>query len=230
MPDLFSDLQSSGGGDYFYALDSAPGGLAPEKATLTVSGLAPSIFEQTTAFRTPATITLTLNGLSLSPEIPLSPTTAVLTLSGQIPDEYRERIITPALPEPSYEVPQALTPTILFINTVTPDPAQISISNLTLNVSPGGDIAFISPGVGSINFAYGPVTLIFYPVEVGQLSLVGLEPTLLTERILGTEEDAFEAGQLTIVGLAPTVELPFTWIDVDPQPPTTWTTTTGAAA
>lgn len=230
MSDLFTDLVDGDGRDYFFSLESAPGGLTPAKATLTVQGHAPSIFEQTTVFRSPAPAVLTINGLAFAPEFAVSPAVGVLTLNGQVPDEYREKIITLPMPEPSYDIQEALIPTILFINTITPQTGLIQLSSLTLNVTAGGDIGFVSPGVGALNLAYGPVTLITNFVEVGQLSLVGHAPTLLTEMTLGTDEDAFEPGSLTIIGLAPTLQVPFGWIDVDPQPPTTWTTTTGIAA
>lgn len=230
MSDLFTDLVDGSGLDYFYSLESAPGGLTPGKAALTVQGLAPTIFDQVTVFRSPAPAALTISGLAFAPEFAVSPGMGSLTMAGQIAGEYRELIITPTLPEPTYDIPEALAPTILFINTITPTTGLVQLNSLTLNVTAGGDIGFISPGVGALSLAYGPITLISNFVDVGAISLAGLAPTLLTEKTLGTDEETFEPGALTVVGLTPTLQVPFGWIDVDPQPVTTWTTTTGAAA
>lgn len=230
MSDLFDDLIDGSGRDYFFALDSAAGGLTPGVGSIQVTGLPVTIFQQIGVFRTPATAVLTISGQSLSQAVPLSPAPAVLSLVGQISGQLREKIITLPMPDPVYDIPAALVPTILFINTITPTTGSLTLNSLTLNVSQGGDIGFVSPGVGALSFAYGEVTLIFHPVELGSLALVGHAPSLLTELVIGGDEEEMSVGSLTIQGLAPTLSLPFQWIDVEPPPALSWTTSTGVAA
>lgn len=235
MSDLFDDLQDGSSRDYFFGLDSAPGGISPNSLTLTISGLAPTIFEQTSVFRTPNPAVLTINALPFTPDFILRPAAAALSLAGQAPDEFRSLIISPALPDLDYSEPVSNAPTILFINTITPTTGQVTLGSLELNVTPGGNIAFVEPAAGSVRMTALTPTLIFHPVEIGLLSVGGHAPTLQTELILGapdneSEEAGIPTGALSIVGLAPTLERPFGWIDVDPPPATIWTTTTGVAA
>lgn len=224
MADLFDDLQDSAGGDYFYALDSAPGGLSPAPAVLTLLGRAGSIQELTEVFRTPATATLTLNGLSLTPDFILTPATAVLSLAGQIPGELRRAVITPAIPAPDYGELQSTAPTVIFVNTITPTTGQITIQSLTLNVTPGGNIGFITPQVGTLTLNGLAVAL---PRTVGfaELSISGLQPAL---HLTGTVTP--DPGEMILEGRAADLDTPFTWVDVEAPPAMTWTTTTGVAA
>lgn len=231
MSDLFDDLQDSSSRDYFYALDSAPGALTPGVGSIRVQGLAPSIFEQSTVFRTPAPATLTINGRALGSVTPLIPGVGALSLAGRTAGLHTTLIVTPAIPAPEYEIEEGLAPTIVFVQTITPQTGALNLVSPALNVSQGGNIATITPQVGQLSLASGEITIVFHPAGLGSLTVQGLEPTLLTERILGLEEDgAIGTGSLVINGLAPTIETPFTWIDVDPPPETTWTTTTGVAA
>lgn len=225
MADLFDDLQDSSSRDYFYALDSAPGGISPPTLRLTVSGLAPTIFEQSTVFRSPAPATLALNGRAPVSDVILTPAPAALSLVGQVPGEYREKIITPAIPDPDYGEVRSIPPTILFISTITPTTGLVQLSSLALNVTPGGNIGFVSPGVGALTLQGLEPTLIHVQPEVGSLSISGLAPTLATERVISPE-----TGSLSLSQLGMSVERPFGWIDVDPPPATSWTTTTGVAA
>lgn len=225
MSDLFDDLQDGSGQDYFFGLDSATGGISPAPATLTISGRAVEIVQQISVFRSPSVATLTLNGRAVSSDIVLSPAPAALSLVGQIAGEYRELIITPAMPTPDYSELQSIPPTILFINTITPTTGLVQLSSPPLNVTEGGNIGFVSPGVGSLSLQTGPLTLIFTEVGIGSLTLSGLAPSLLTELVLSPD-----VGSLTVNGREVEVERPFGWIDADPPPTTTWTTTTGIAA
>jgi hypothetical protein len=225
VSDLFDDLQDGSGRDYFFALDSAPGGLSPALGTITAIGLAPTIFEQLTVFRTPALATLTVNGLAVVSDITLKPAVASLTISGQIPSEYRERIITPAIPTPDYADLQDTPPTILFISTITPTAGLVQLSSLPLNVTPGGNIGFISPALGALTIQGVQPVLIFVQVTTGSISMVGLAPAVMTEKVISPDTGALIASNLQM-----TTERPFGWIDADPPPPLTWTTTTGIAA
>lgn len=225
MARLYSDL-SSGGGRYYFALTSAPGGISPSPAVLTITGLQPFIFEQSTVFRTPATATLTLNGLSPTSDLILKPAQSALSIAGQIPDELRSLIITPAIPTPDYADLPDNAPTILFINTITPVTGLVSLQSLELNVTPGGNIGYITPGSGLLTLdTPGAITLIFFTVGVGEMSIVGQVPTLITQQLVEPQ-----VGSMTVNGHEVSLGRSFTWVDVDPPPSVTWTTTTGVAA
>lgn len=228
MADLFSDLQDGSGRDYFFALESAPGGLTPIRLTLTVEGFAPTIFDQVTVFRSPATATITINGLAFAPDYIVTPAPAALAQVGQIPNELRQIIVTNSSP-PDYAEAPSNPPTIAFINTVSPSPGLVVMTSLELNTTPGGNIGFVRPGVGSATLQTLPLSLIFLEADIGTIYVNGLVPALTTELIhlAGIPVDDVPA---RVVGHAPTLVVPFGWIDVDPQPPTTWTTTTGMAA
>ena len=223
MSDLFDDLQDSNGQDYFYALDSAPGGVTPTTAVLTLFGRAASVQELTQVTRSPATAVLTLNGLSLTPDFVVTPATAALSMTGQVPGELRSLIVTPAIPAPDYGELQSTAPTILFINTVTPTTGLLQLSSLGLNVTQGGNIGFITPQVGTLTLNGLPAALP-RTVGVAELSIAGLQPTLY---LTGTVTP--DPGALTLEGLVSELDTPFTWIDVDAPPATSWTTTTAAA-
>ena len=227
MARLYSDLQDSGGRRYYFGLASAPGGLQPVVGSVQIVGLAPSIFEQTTVFRNPATAILTLNGQQIASDVLLRPAAAALSLSQLIPGELRSLVITPALPTPDYAPLQENAPTILFINTISPSTAQLQIQSIPLNLTEGGNIGFLSPGVGQITLQTQALalTLIFFEVGAGAVSIVGQVPTLYTALLVEPE-----VGNLTVNGLGVETERPFTWIDVDRPPPMTWTTTTGISA
>lgn len=226
--DLFDDLQDGSGRDFFFALESAPGGLTPTRLTLTITGLQPSLFDQVTVFRSPERATLTINGLSFAPDYIVTPAPAALASAGQIPGELRTVVVTPSLPEPSYDTLPENPPTIAFITTVTPDTGLVRTSSLQLNATPGGNIAFLNIGVGQVSLSGYIPNLIFFEAETGLAIMEGREPTILGELIqsVGATIDDIP---LRVVGLQPTLSIPFTWIDVDPQPPTSWTTTTRAA-
>lgn len=224
MARLYSDLADGSGRRYYFSLASAPGGVQPSTATLTIGGFEPTVFQQSTVFRAPAPALLTFNALLQSPAVPLIPAAAGLTLVGQISGEYRSTVITNSVTPIYTDLPEA-PPTVLFINTVTPAPALLTFNAPPINVTQGGNIAFISVGVGSLLIQGRAPTVIFLEVGVGSLSIQGLAPTLSTTL---TIEPA--VGIVSINGLEVSLQTPFQWIDVDPPPTVSWTTTTGVAA
>jgi hypothetical protein len=227
MARLFSDLTDGTGRQYYFGLNSAPGGISPLPALISFAGNVPGFFIQEQVFRTPAPALITLNGLTFFSGSNLTPAPATITVSGQIPGEYREKIITPALPTPNYSGQiQTTIPTILFINTITPSPALITLQSLPLNATPGGNIAFISPASATLTLQGLTPNAIFFQVPAGRIDFVGLEPTLVTTGTIIPDTGLIA----TFDGLMPSLSLPFTWTDVDPPPTVTWTTTTGVAA
>jgi hypothetical protein len=219
MPRLYSALLDGSGRRYYFGLDSAPGGITPTTALVTLTGRFPDIFQQATVFRTPAPALITINGLSFSSGPILTPAQATLTLAGLIPDLLKQIVISPALPTPDYNSLQSTVPTILFINTITPSPALLSLQSLEQNVTQGGNIGFLNPITAQLSLQTRQYTLLFGDVGLGQLTLNGLVPTLHLTATLEPEPAA-----LTFAGLAPDIEEPFTWVDVDPPPPVSWTT------
>lgn len=224
MPRLYSDLLSSTGRRYYFGLNSAPGGISPAQATITVTGLAPTIFQQSTAFRTPAPALITINGLQVATDIRLSPTPATITLSGLVPSKQTTMVITNTFPL-DYTVLPDNAPTILYIQTISPAPALIRLQSLELNITAGGNIGFVSPAPAVITLQSREFTLIFGEIGLGHIDVVGHAPTLLTSTTVTPE-----AGLIQLNPLAPTADRGFQWIDADPPPPLTWTTTTGVAA
>lgn len=225
MARLYSNLIDGSNRRYFFGLDSAPGGITPQTVQLQVTGLAPTIFTQVTVFRTPATLVISVNGLSMTAEPKLAPAPAAIATTGLAPTLRTQMVVTNALPTPDYNDLPDNPPTVLFINTVTPAPAQISLSGLFPNASPGGNIGFVSPGVGFVQLLGRTPTLIFLEAGLGQVVINGLQPSVLTELVV-TPEPA----QITVNGLAVEMERPFMWIDVEAPPALQWTTTTGVAA
>jgi hypothetical protein len=217
MTRLFSDLQDPTPERYFYSLATAPGGTHVDRAVLTINGLAPTVFEQVEVTRNPATATLTLNGQQLRSEVILAPAQAALSIVGQIPGEARELVVTNTLP-PYYDAEQDLTPTVLILEYRTPAQAALSINYPQPNVTQGGNIGFISLGVGTLTLSGLAPTVIFSQIGTGALSVQGLAPTLGLQLV--TE---IGLGSITINGNELSVDLPFQWIDVDPPPSVTWT-------
>lgn len=224
MARLYSNLLDGSGRRFYFALDSAAGGLSPTTATLSVSGLTPTIFSAVQAFRTPATLVITVNGQVATGQPRVTPAPAAIATTGLAPTLRTQIVVTNALPPDYSDLPDN-PPTVLFINTVTPAPAQISLSGLFPNASPGGNIGFVSPGVGLIELQGRTATLIFLEAGVGQIVVNGLQPSLLT-----TTTVTPEAAQITVNGQVVSLSRPFAWVDVDAPPALQWTTTTGVAA
>lgn len=224
MARVFSDLRDGSGRRYFYSLASAPGGTQVGIATLTIQGLAPTVFEQTTVFRTPALATLTINGHALISDVLIRPAPAALSTVGQIPDEHRTQVVTNSSPLDYTDLPDN-APTVLFINTLIPAPGLLTLTSPPPNVTQGGNIGFVSAGVGLLTLQSSAPTLIISQMGVGSLTVEGLAPTVFKE--LNVE---LGVGSLQINGHQISRNLPFQWIDVDRPPAVTWTTTTGIAA
>lgn len=225
MARLYSDIASAAG-RYYYGLTSAPGGVQPAQAEISFRGLAPSVFEQVTVSREPATGRITFSGPSISSEIIIAPAVASISFGGHVPDELRELTVTNALP-PDYTELVDLAPQVLFISTLAPQVGAFSFTAPEANVTQGGNIGFVSAAIGGISFQGRAPTVITVSIEVvGAFSFAGQAPTIASELIIMVDH----VGLFSMSGNTPRLEIPFTWIDVDPPPATTWTTTTGIAA
>lgn len=213
---LYSDLLDGSARRYYFELDSAPGGITnAAPALLTLNGRSIAIQELSEAFRTPATATLTLvNGLVVA-EPHLIPAPAALAYQGQIPGLLTLQVITNALPPDYTDLPDN-APTILFIATITPAPAALSMASLVHNITQGGNILEISVGIATLTLS-GYVPNLPRFAEVGSVTVNGRTATLLTELAISPG-----TGSLAVGGLEAILSLPFIWIDDDPVTPTTW--------
>jgi hypothetical protein len=208
MARLYSDLIDGAGRRYYFNLESAPGGVSPATAGLTIVGLAPNIFEQVQVFRTPATAALTFAGQLPKSQTILLPAQAPLAYGGQIPTLAKFVTITNTF-SLDYGTPQDNLPTVQTIMLLAPGRAQIAIASLQPNVTQGGNIGFVSPGVGLIVMQGREAN---FPKEagLGSINLVGLLPTLHCEIVI-TPDPA----QMSMDALTPRVSTPFTWIEDD---------------
>jgi hypothetical protein len=226
MTQLYSDLVDGSGRRYYFALNRATGGLSPAtQAALTVTGQQPTVFQQVSVFRNPAQATLTLFGYQPPALTSVLPGVGSVSLLGLVPVEQKIRIITNALPAPDYSTPNELVPTIVYIQTITPAPAPLQVQPLTLNVTPGGDIAYITPGVGLVQTQGLQATLINSQPNIGGVSIAGLIPTMKGEILLQPD-----VATITINGQSVSADRGFVWTTVVAPAPMTWTTTTGVAA
>lgn len=216
MARLYSDLLDGTGRRYYFGLNSAPGGITNSApALLTISGGLATIQEQSTAFRNPATASLTLFGRSPSAEPHLIPDTAALSYQGRIAGLLTLQVITNALP-PDYTALPENPPSILFIQTITPAPAALQVQSLEHNITQGGNIGFISVGVATLTVGgFGPN----FPrlADVGTLTVNGRLATIATTLAIAPGR-----AELACVGREPRLSLPFRWIDDDPVSAPTW--------
>jgi hypothetical protein len=215
MARLYSDLY--GAGRYYYDLDSAPGVVSPGVGLVIFVGQIPIAVERSEVFRTPATATLTINLLAPSSDTILMPNVAALAYVGQIAAEQRILILTPTNP-PDYGTPAEYIPTLVCVRNISPTTGAVSLSALALNVSQGGNILTVTPGVASLSNGTGVPTLIFSVIGVGSSAMNGLAPDLVTTLVI----DLADGTAITVNGLAPTVEIGFVWRDVEQPPALTW--------
>lgn len=215
MARLYSDLLSSGGNRYYFGLNSAPGGIGAGVGSIRVVGLEPTIFQQIQVFRNPATATLTLFGYSTAAEPHLQPATAALSLAGQIPGKQLSTVIIPTLTVDYTDLADN-PPTLITIMTVTPTTAALTIQALTLNLSQGGNIVIVTPGVGLAAFSPIPPNLP-RTIGVGTLTISGLGPTLHTTLVITPEVGLLSSGGQTV-----RLATPFVWIDDSPVSPSIW--------
>lgn len=216
MARLYSDLIDSGGRRYYFGLNSAAGGISnANTAGLQVIGYAAEIFQQIQVFRTPATATLTVNGQPVQAYTNPRPALAALTLAGQIPGEQKQVVITNALP-PDYTALPDNVPTILQQHLLAPNRAQLSLQTLEVNLTQGGNIVTIMPGVGVLTaIGYGAN----FPrlADIGLVQMVGQIPTLHLTIVVEPE-----TAQLSLNGAEAVLGLPFVWVDDAPAAPTAW--------
>lgn len=217
MARLFSDLLDGTGRRFYFGLNSAPGGITnAAPAILTIGGRVASIQEQATVFRTPATAMLTLIGLSTAAEPRLQPAPASLAMFATAPSLLTMRVITNALPPDYTDLPDLL-PTIVYIQTISPAPAVLTINSLEHNITQGGNIGFVSPGRALLTLAGFGANFPRESAGLALLTVTGYAPTTQTE-IRITPDPA----QLVASGLAGRLDLPFVWVDEDPVPPSIW--------
>lgn len=221
---LFSDLKDSAGRRYFFDLDSSPGVLLPGVATLTLRGNVP--LYPGTVFRTPATAALTLNGLPFVPDVILSPATAALASANSTVGQLGLHLtIRPSLESPLENPPAPFAPTILFINTITPAPAALSVIGYNHSLSEGGNIGFLRPPLAALTLTGYQYTRVIPPAppeegvdgQLGTATLEGLAPSLVTQ--VRIEPDV---GSVAVGALVPVADKGFIWIDDDPAPPLSW--------
>lgn len=213
---LYTDLLHSPGHRYFFDLGSAPGIVVPGVGQVTLAGREPIAVERMTVFRTPATIVLTLNGFSTTTPTELHPAQASIAVSVLTAGVYTERVISPDL-APPVESPDAdFTPTLWTERVISPDPTTLAVQAITLNVSQGGNVAFISPQVGTVTIN-GLTFLFGTQLGVTQWTIEGLVPDLYAERVIEPEVGTLRMGEL-----APNFILPFFWVDDRPAPSVTW--------
>lgn len=206
MPRLYSDLIDGSSRRYYYGLSSPPGSLAPTAGLVTVVGLAPTIFEQVQVFRTPATAALTLGGLQAQSQTIAQPALAALAFAGRTATTATLKVITNDV-TPDYGAPQDTLPTVQTIMLLTPARASLTIVYQQPNVTQGGNIGFISPGVGVLTLQ-GLAANFPFDAGMGAVNLVGLAPTLKCELVVTPDP-----GYLNVDGLAAITAVPFVWTD-----------------
>lgn len=215
---LFDDLLDGLSRRYFGTLESAPGSISPATAIITLSGRTPIAVQPEVVFRTPATLTLTLNGLSLAAPVVLSPAPAALAYGGLLPSTtIRWLIVSPSLPQ--LESPEAdFSPTLLLQMTVTPDTAALSWQARQQAVTQGGNIGFVFPDRALLTLTGLQQNFVFDVVGVAPLSLIGYAP-----EIIATELTLYpDVATLGFSQTPPALTLPFVWVDADPSPPLVW--------
>jgi hypothetical protein len=216
MTRLYSDLQDSASRRYYFGLNSAPGGITnAAPAALTLFGRTAIIQEQLSVFRTPTPATLTIAGLSLTSPALLIPAQAALSLAGQVPALATLQIITNA-PTVDYTDLAENAPTAITIMTVAPGRALLTLNYPALNVTQGGNIGFLSPGVASLTLLPLAANL---PREIGvaAMTVIGYPATLIGAGTINAG-----VGVLTIQASASVSSVPFTWVDDDRTPATAW--------
>jgi len=218
MARLYSDLIDGSGRRYYFGLNSAPGGITPATSGLVIAGLTPVIFQVTQVFRTPSPANLIIAGLQARPEAALVPNVAALTFPGLVPSKVTIRTITNSLPTPDYTVDAGLAPTILFIATVQPAAAQLTLNSPPINLTQGGNIGYVNPLPGSVTINGLISNFVFNPIGSGLLLIQGRAPTIYPSRTVTPD-----VGALYTSNLIPFVSREFIWIDIDPPPPLTWT-------
>ena len=217
MPRLYSDLLSGDGGRYYFGLNAAVGGITnATPAALTLNGNIAFIQELSEAFRTPATALLTMSGPLATADPRLNPGVATLTLAAGVPGIQASTVITNALP-PDYTDLAENPPTIVYIQTLTPVVAILTINYPPPNLTQGGNIVSITAGVATLTINGHIATIPFFAGSPAALSMSAPLPTIATTLLLEPE-----SGSIDLLVRTPSISLPFTWIDDDPVSPSTW--------
>lgn len=217
MAKLFDNLVDGSGRRYFSSLEGAPGSISPATAVITLAGRQPLAVQPELVFRTPGTLTITINGLAMASQFALSPTPAALGYLGLAPStEIRSLIVSPTLPQ--IDAPEAdFVPLLLTQMTVQPAQAALVLQALPHAATEGGNIGFAYPGVAALTLTGLQANYVFDVIEPAALGVIGHAPVLISEIILYPE-----VGTLTLMDTPPTLTLPFGWIDADPAPPVVW--------
>ena len=75
-------------------------------------------------------------------------------------------------------------PTILYIQTVTPAPAALTLNYPQPNVTQGGNIGFALAGVGLVRLSTLVPNIAFFAGDPGALNVQGRAPTLVTINVI----------------------------------------------
>ena len=224
MTKLYSDLIDGSSRRYFFGLDSAPSVLLPGVASLTLSGRTPIATEFLTVFRTPTQATLTLQGQTLFSNAQLGPGLTTLTMTAGVVGKQTIQTITNSM-IPNYSTPNDLTPTIIYVDTKTPSPAQLTLGTLPFSLTQGGNIGFVFPGVASLTLQGTVANFLNCFPGLASLSLAGKLPVFSSQ----TATLSPDVMSLTLNGKLVTMDLPFLWITVNRQAATSWVTPSRAA-
>lgn len=214
---LFSDLLSGAGQRYYYDLEGSPGVIAPGVATLTLSGREPQY--PGTVFRTPATVTLILNGRLVNQDVPLRPGQAALAFTNSTVGLQTIRHITLTLPSPVENPDNVFVPTLIQVFHKEPQVGSVAVVGLQPSLSEGGDIGTRSPATATLSLIGYQYLRSIPPVD-GQavpMTLEGLQPTIVATLLIEPE-----IGALTLTPPEVVIDPGFVWIDDDPSPPLQW--------
>lgn len=217
MSRLYSDLQDSGGRRYYFDLGGSPGFISPEPAVLTL--FSDEITYPLSVVREPGLATLNFIGITAGPEFKLLPGVATLTPSNSAPDMLTQLLITLSLPSPVESPDNDFVPTILFINTITPGAAALTLLGYEASLNEGGNIRIISPALAALSLDGGVPSRILPPtVGVNAAMLIaGQIPALATERVIEPG-----LGSLAFTDAALIVDKGFIWLDDEPAPLLAW--------
>jgi hypothetical protein len=231
---LFSDLLSGGGQRYYYDLEGSPGVVSPGVGAITLNGHEPQY--PGIAFRTPATLTLILNGQLVNQDVPLRPAQAALAFTNSTVGLGTVRLIQPTLPSPVENPDNDFVPTLIQIFHKEPAVGVATLIGLPPSVTEGGDIGTRSPATAALSLiGYPYLRTIPPPVdgEIAPLILEGLVPEVITTLLIepGIGAMLFGTQPATPEGEdppppepppPPTVDTGFVWIDDAPSPPLLW--------
>lgn len=218
MSRVYADLKDGDGRRYWYDLSNPGGVLSPVPATLTIGSL--EVVYPAIAFREPAHATLNFIGVQVGPEFKLQPATAALSIANSAVGLVTSLTISPSLESPVESPPNDFVPTILFINTITPTTATLTLIGYDHSLDQGGNIAFRSPVTAALTLEGRQWFRVVPPAEAanGNAIMSGLAPSLATTLIIEPAVGLLYIPETIRV----TVDKAFVWVDEDPAPALAW--------